>query len=59
MLKYAFGSITFGIYNMYLINLINENNRKIQLRIDENDRNIQLRIDELFQKIERLENKFK
>ena len=45
MLKCALGSITFGIYNMYLTtNLINENNR-----------NIQLRFDELFQKIERLE----
>ena len=47
ILKGAIGSLTFGAYHMYLtINMINENNRNIQLKLDENNRNIQLRIDE-------------
>ena len=47
ILKGAVGSMTFGIYHMYITtNMINENNRNIQLKIDENNRNIQLRIDE-------------
>ena len=65
ILKGAVGSMTLGIYHMYITtNIINENNRNDQLRIDENHRNNQLRIDEnhrnnqlrideLFEKIER------
>ena len=45
--KCAIGSLTFGSYHMYLtINMINESNRNIQLRLDESNRNIQLRLDE-------------
>jgi hypothetical protein len=65
--KGAIGSLTLGAYHMYLTtNIINENNRNIQLRIDENNRNlqlrfdennrnIQLRFDELFKKIKNIE----
>ena len=46
--KGALGSMTFGAYRMYITtNMINENNRNIQLQIDENNRNNQLRIDEI------------
>ena len=59
--KGAIGSLTFGVYHMYITTkMINENNRKLQLKIDENNRNIQLKIDEnnrrcdeLFKKIEK------
>ena len=47
IMKGAIGSLTFGAYHMYLtINMINKNNRNIQLKLDENNRNMQLRIDE-------------
>jgi len=64
----AIGSLTFGTYHFYITsNMINENNRNIQLLLDENNRNIQLlldennrnnqlRYDELLKRIERLEN---
>ena len=69
ILKLAVSSITLGTYHMYLTtNMIDENNKNIQLKIDENNRNIQLRFDEinrnthsrfneLFNKIEMLKNK--
>jgi hypothetical protein len=65
ILNGAVGSLTFGIYHMYLTtNIINENkrttqlkfdenNRTTQLKFDENNRTTQLRFDELFDKIER------
>jgi hypothetical protein len=65
ILKGAAGSMTFGAYHMYITtNIINDNNRNIQLRIDENNRNDQLRtdennrndqlrIDELFERLEK------
>ena len=47
LVKGAIGSMTFGAYHMYITtNMINENNRNIQLLFDENNRNNQLRIDE-------------
>ena len=47
LLNGAIGSLTFGVYHMYITTkMINENNRKIQLKIDENNKNIQLKIDE-------------
>ena len=50
ILKGAVGSLTFGAYHMYLtINMINENNRNIQLKLDENNKNIQLRNDEIIE----------
>lgn len=61
------GSMIFGVYNLYITkNMIDEDNRNIQLRIDEDNRNIRLRIDEnnrkkqilfdeLFKRIEKLE----
>ena len=43
----AIGSMTFGVFHMYITtNMINENNKKNQLRLDENNRNNQLRIEE-------------
>ena len=61
LFKGAIGSLTFGVYHMYITTkMINENNKYIQLKIDENNRNIQLKIDEnnrrcdeLFKKIEK------
>lgn len=48
MLKGAIGSLTFGVYHMYITtNMIDENNRNIQFRIDENIRTTQLKFDEI------------
>ena len=39
ILKGAIGSLTFGVYHMYLTtNMINENNRLTQLKFDKNNR---------------------
>ena len=47
LLNGAIGSLTFGVYHMYLTtNMINENNKITQMKIDEYNRNIQLKIDE-------------
>ena len=47
LFKGAIGSLTFGAYHMYLTtNMINENNRKIQMIIDNNNKYTQLRLDE-------------
>ena len=41
------GALTFGVYHMYLTtNMINENNKQIQLKFDENYKNTQLKFDE-------------
>ena len=68
LVKGAIGSMTFGAYHMYITtNMINENNRNIQLLFDENNRNNQLRFeeinrnnqlrfDELFKRIEKNDN---
>jgi hypothetical protein len=65
LFKGAIGSLTFGVYHMYITTkMINENNRKIQLKIDENNRNIQLKIyennrrcNELFERIPQSQKK--
>ena len=37
LFKGAIGSLTFGVYHMYITTkMINENNKYIQLKIDEN-----------------------
>ena len=62
LVKGAIGSMTFGAYHMYITtNMINENNRNIQLlfdqlRFEEINRNNQLRFDELFKRIEKNDN---
>ncbi len=44
----AVGSLTFGVYHMYLTTkMINENNRITQLKFDENNRTTQLKFDEI------------
>ncbi len=48
ILKGLFGSLTFGVYHMYLTtNMINENNRTTQMKFDENNRTTQLKFDEI------------
>jgi len=48
ILKGAIGSLTFGVYHMYLTTkMINENNKAIQLKFDENNRANQLKFDEI------------
>ncbi len=48
ILKGAVGSLTFGVYHMYLTtNMINENNRTTQMKFDENNRTTQLKFDEI------------
>ena len=55
LFKGAIGSLTFGVYHMYITtNMINENNRNIQLKLDENNRNIHLKIDENNRRIDEL-----
>ena len=47
ILSCAFTCMFFYISDIYLIsNRLNENNKKIQLKIDESNRNIQLKLDE-------------
>ncbi len=48
ILKGAIGSLTFGVYHIYLTtNIINENNRTTQLKFDEINRTTQLKFDEI------------
>ena len=48
ILKGAVGSLTFGVYHMYVTtNMINENNRTTQMKFDENNRTTQLKFDEI------------
>ena len=55
LFKGAIGSLTFGVYHMYITTkMINENNRNIQFKIDENNRNIQLKLDENNRRIDEL-----
>ena len=48
ILKGVVGSLTFGVYHMYITtNMINKNNRTTQMKFDENNRTTQLKFDEI------------
>lgn len=55
--KGALGTMTFGIYNIYISNKIYENNKINDCKINELKLNYELKLNELTKKFERIDNK--
>lgn len=56
--KGAFGTMTFGIYNLYQTKyLINENNKLNNCKLNELKLNYELKLNELTKRIDRIDNK--